>query len=104
MVSELVRRWGMIQAATFLFTVGIKTAELSCLLQLGLVDLVEPQGVLQSWLTATRNLLIYLVLNPAVLTAAYAGAASVWRFCRILIRSNTQNSGRLMRKGKLFAH
>ena len=77
MVSDLVRRWGLIQAATFLFTVAIKTAELSCLLQLGLVDLVVPQGVLQSWLTATRNLLIYLVLNPAVLTAAYAIAIIV---------------------------
>ena len=77
MVSDLVRRWGLIQAATFLFTVAIKTAVLSCLLQLGLVDLVVPQGVLQSWLTATRNLLIYLVLNPAVLTAAYAIAIIV---------------------------
>ena len=76
-VTGLVRRWGLIQAATFLLTVGVKTAVLSCLLQMGLVDSAEPQGVLQSWLTATRNLLIYLVLNPAVLTAAYAMAISV---------------------------
>ena len=47
-VSGLVRRWGLIQAATFLLTVGVKTAVLSCLLQMGLVDSAEPQGVLQS--------------------------------------------------------
>jgi len=76
-VTGLVRRWGLIQAATFLLTVGVKTAVLSCLLQMGLVDSAEPQGVLQSWLTATRNLLIYLVLNPGVLTAAYAMAIIV---------------------------
>ena len=44
---------------------------------MGLVDPAEPQGVLQSWLTATRNLLIYLVVNPGVLTAAYAMAIIV---------------------------
>ena len=77
MVSGLVRRWGLTQAANFWFTVAGKTAVLSCLLQMGLVDPAGPQGVLQSWLTATRNLLIYLVLNPAVLTAAYAMAIIV---------------------------
>ena len=76
-VTGLVRRWDLTQAATFLLTVGIKTAVLSCLLQLGMVAPAEPQGVLQSWLTATRNLLTYLVLNPGVLTAAYAIAIIV---------------------------
>ncbi|HZM67707.1 MAG TPA: hypothetical protein VFC16_15555 [Nakamurella sp.] len=76
-VTGLVRRWGLIKSATFLFTVGVKTAVLSCLLQVGLVDSAEPQGVLQSWLTATRNLLTYLVVNPRVLTAAYAMAIIV---------------------------
>jgi hypothetical protein len=76
-VAGLARRWGLTQAATFLFTVAVKTAVLSCLLQMGLVDPAGPQGVLQSWFTATRNLLIYLVLNPAVLTAAYAIAIIV---------------------------
>jgi len=76
-VSGLARRWGLTQAANFWFTVAGKTTVLSCLLQMGLVDPAGPQGVLQSWLTATRNLLIYLVLNPAVLTAAYAMAIIV---------------------------
>ena len=74
---DLVRRWGLIQAATFLFTVAVKTAVLSCLLQMGLADPTGPQGVLQSWLTATRNLLTYLVLNPGILTTAYAMAIIV---------------------------
>jgi hypothetical protein len=41
------------------------------------VDPAGPHGVLQSWFTATRNLLIYLVVNPGVLTAAYAMAIIV---------------------------
>ena len=70
--------------ANFLSTVAIKTAQLSCPLQLGPLDLAAPGGVVQSWLTATRNLLIYLALNPGVLTAAYtlailAGAAATIR-------------------------
>ena len=83
-VSQLFHRWHLMPVANCLFTVAIKTAQLSCLLQLGLVDLAAPGGVLQSWLTATRNLLIYLALNPGVLSAAYtlailAGAAATIR-------------------------
>ena len=77
MVAELGRRWVVISAVTFLSTVTIRTALLSCLLQLGLVDPVGRGGVVQSWLTATRNLLIYLAVDPGVLIAVSALAVLV---------------------------
>ena len=66
------RRWNLALAANFLFSVGIKTSVLILLLQTWQpADAAGNRGILQSWLTANHDLLVYLALNPGVLIAFF---------------------------------
>lgn len=71
-----LRRWSLVQAANFLFSVGITISVLTLLLQTWPpTEAAGNWGILQSWLTATQELLMYLALNPGVLIAFFVTAA-----------------------------
>lgn len=67
-----LRRWSLVQVANFLFSVGITTSVLTLLSQTWPpTEAAGNRGILQSWLSATQDLLMYLALNPGVLIAFF---------------------------------
>ena len=65
-------RWSLVQVANFLFSVGITIIVLTLLLQTWLpTEGAGDRGIVQSWLSATQDLLMYFALNPGVLIAFF---------------------------------